>query len=334
MIRTVQVGLGAMGAEIARLMLKTRGLSVVGAVDTVDSMIGKDVGDVIKAGKIVGVRVSRDLDEVLTTTRPDVVLFATVGVLEKLYPQILPAINAGADVISTCEDLAYPFRRQPELAKRIDDDAKKHDVTVLGTGSIPGFGFDAFIIVLCSVCEDVTRIEASRTTDYSVYGAESLGRWGIGLTLTSEQYQNAVANNKLHVFDAIKDSLYMVTDSLGWELDDVKLTAEPIVSKKTGRVSGFRQRTSGIRQSRELMALNYACSISPKEDGLEVNDSYSIQGKPNINLIIRGGLEGAAVTVANMVNIIPHVVDSGPGLKTMRDLTVPRSTWMELANLR
>jgi len=332
-IKTVQVGLGAMGAGIARLMLRRKGLRVVGAVDTLDSMIGKDLGDVIKAGKNVGVSVSNSLDAVLAATQPDVVLFATVGVLEKIYPQIVPAINAGADVISTCEDLAYPFRRQPQLAKRIDVDAKDHGATVLGTGSIPGFGFDTFIILLCSVCEDVTKIEATRTTDYSVYGEESLRRWGIGLTLTADQYKAALASRKLQVLEPIMDSLFMVADSLGWELDDTKLTAEPIISKRTGKVSGFRQRTFGIRQSKELIVLNYACSISPKDDKLEINDSYSIQGTSNINLVIRGGLEGGAVTVSNMVNMIPHVLNAEPGLKTMKDLMIPRSTWGDMASL-
>jgi len=322
-----------MGSEMARLMSRKKGLEIVGAVEVIESMIGKDLGDVIGVGKKMRVKVSNDIGKVLSGTRPDIVLYATAGVLEKLYPQISPALKAGIDVISTCEDLAYPFKRQPELSKKIDREARKYGVTVLGTGSVPGFVFDTFLIVLCGVCEDIRRIEASRTTDYSVYGELANRRWGIGRTLTLDQYRAAVANKELRIMEPIMDSVHMVADVIGWELDDAKITSEPIISKTTGRMSGFRQRTVGIAKGVEFIILNYACSIMPKEDGLEINDVFSIEGKPNMNLVIKGGFAGDAITVANNVNMIPHVMNAEPGLKTMKDFVVPQGTLSDVTRL-
>ncbi len=40
-------------------------------------------------------------------TKPDVVLHSTGSFFDRVYPQIMRAIRAGADVVSTCETLAW-----------------------------------------------------------------------------------------------------------------------------------------------------------------------------------------------------------------------------------
>ncbi|MBL0008033.1 MAG: hypothetical protein IPP25_12920 [Saprospiraceae bacterium] len=52
-------------------------------------------------------------------------------------------INAGLSVVSTCEELFYPWNSSDEWSKTIDLAAKDKGVAVLGTGVNPGFLMDS-----------------------------------------------------------------------------------------------------------------------------------------------------------------------------------------------
>jgi 4-hydroxy-tetrahydrodipicolinate reductase len=54
-------------------------------------------------------------------------------------------------------------------------------------------------------------------------------------------------------------------------------------------------------------------------------DYITIKGAPEINLAITPEVQGGLGTIAMCVNMIPHVINAAPGLKTMLDLPVPRA---------
>jgi Dihydrodipicolinate reductase, N-terminus. len=56
--RVVQWGLGAMGSGMARLMLEKDGLELVGGIDMRPDFVGKDLGDVLGAGRKLGFAVT------------------------------------------------------------------------------------------------------------------------------------------------------------------------------------------------------------------------------------------------------------------------------------
>jgi hypothetical protein len=49
-------------------------------------------------------------------------------------------------------------------------------------------------------------------------------------------------------------------------------------------------------------------------------DEIIIEGRPPLNVVIRGGVQGDLATAAIVVNAIPVVADAAPGLVTMADL--------------
>jgi 4-hydroxy-tetrahydrodipicolinate reductase len=55
-------------------------------------------------------------------------------------------------------------------------------------------------------------------------------------------------------------------------------------------------------------------------------ESITIEGRPPIELTIKGGIHGDIATSAVVVNCIPRVMNARPGLTTMKDLPVP-SAW-------
>jgi 4-hydroxy-tetrahydrodipicolinate reductase len=107
-IKIVQYGVGPIGAELVKYALRKQGIKIVGAIDIDKNKVGKDLGE-LTTGRNLGIPITDKVDQVLTRTKPDVVLHSTSSYLKDAKPQLLKIINAGADLISTCEELAYPF---------------------------------------------------------------------------------------------------------------------------------------------------------------------------------------------------------------------------------
>ena len=58
---------------------------------------------------------------------------------------------------------------------------------------------------------------------------------------------------------------------------------------------------------------------------IQTGDYITLQGKPKIKMAITPEVEGGTGTIAICVNMIPHIINAKPGLKTMLDLPVPRA---------
>jgi len=108
-----------MGRAIAAATLRRKGIEAVGAVDVAKGIVGRDLGAVAGMGP-VGVTVSGDAQDLLSRVGADIVLHATVSRLPEALPQLAECLRARANVISTCEELSYPYRKYPHLAAELD----------------------------------------------------------------------------------------------------------------------------------------------------------------------------------------------------------------------
>ena len=138
-------------------------MKIVGAIDIDPAKAGTDLGDVAGLKKRLGVKVQTDAAKALKATKPHVVVHCTSSSLERVMPQLERSSQAKAAIVSTTEELAYPFRMHAAQAKRLDALARKSKVAVLGTGVNPGFAMDALPIALTAVCE---RVDASSSIGF------------------------------------------------------------------------------------------------------------------------------------------------------------------------
>src|SRR5574337_2160453 len=144
-IRVVQYGVGPIGAAIARLMREKQALEITGAIDTDPAKAGRDLGEVVGAADAPwGVLISAEPRETLEK-QVDIVIHCTSSYLKEVMGQLLACLGAGCCVVSTCEELAYPFRKKPELAAQLDAAAKDEGVALVGTGVNPGFVMDKMV---------------------------------------------------------------------------------------------------------------------------------------------------------------------------------------------
>ena len=327
-VRIVSWGLGAMGAGIAKLINTKKGMELVGAVDKDPAKIDNDLGEVIDTEKL-GVNVVDEFN--YSSNDADLVVLATSSFTETVFPMIKKAVESGLNVLTIAEEMAYPQAQNPELAEKINKLAKENNVSVLGTGINPGFVLDTLILAMTGVCLDVEKIEASRINDLSPFGPTVMETQGVGTT--PEEFEKGIEEGTIVGHIGFQESIHMIADSLGIELDEVKESREPIISEthretphvtvEPGMVAGCRHIAYGIKDDEEVIVLTHPQQIHPEKEDVDTGDYINIKGDPDINLGVKPEIPGGKGTQAVAVNMIPPVVEAEAGLVTMKDLRVP-----------
>ncbi|MGC8787352.1 MAG: dihydrodipicolinate reductase, partial [Anaerolineae bacterium] len=180
--RVLHYGLGPIGVRIAQVVASRPDLESVGAVDIDPAKTGKDLGEVAEIGRMLGIPVQQNLEAALKKSKPDIVLHATGSHLPSVLPQFLGLAEAGLSVISTCEELSYPWFHHPDEAKKIDEAARRNRVAILSTGINPGFIMDTLVVILSGVCPSVTRVRVRRVVDLSIRRRQLQQKVGVNLT--------------------------------------------------------------------------------------------------------------------------------------------------------
>lgn len=328
-IRVLHVGLGPIGAAVARQVATRSGFRPVGAVDIDPAKSGRDLGEVAGLDRRLRVRVSGDLRAVVKATRPDVAVLCTSSSLKKVWPQLEAVLRLKLPVVSTTEELAYPWWNQRALSRKIDAAARKAKVAVVGTGVNPGFTMDALPITLTGVCEDVKAIAVNRIQDARSRRLPFQQKIGCGLTTAAFQAR-VDAGTVRHV--GLTESIAMIAAAMGWKLDRVTDEIRPVMSKDgissplltvpPGRVCGLIQDGVGYVGGRPVITLHMEAYLGAPES----YDSVDVDGTPKLSMKIAGGVHGDVATASITVNSIPKVLAATPGLHTMRTLPIPSWT--------
>ncbi|KUO82341.1 MAG: dihydrodipicolinate reductase [Vulcanisaeta sp. JCHS_4] len=320
-IRAVVYGVGPIGQLIARVALE-KGFDVVGAIDIDPQKVGKDLGEVLGLGKTLGIKVESDADKVLRDSNPDVVLHSTGSFFDKVYPQIMRAVRVGADVVSTCETLAWPWYRYPDLAELVDNYARNYGSTVLGAGVNPGFVFDVLPAVLSTTLTRLEKITVTRSLDASKRRYSFQKKIGLGMTPT--QFREALGRGEITAHVGFAESVLLMASMMGLRLDRVEEGQEAIIADKhyetqyfrieEGQVRGVVGHGSGFIGDKEVIRVELRACVEC-EDFEEVR----LMGEPSITWRSTG-TSGDPATAAVIVNLAPRVLNARPGLVTLKDL--------------
>ncbi len=324
-------GFGAMGSGMVRLMLEKEGLEVAGVIDQRPELVGKDIGELLKLGKEVGIKVTDKPESVLDRNNVDICLQAVHSFTRKVFDGLKFIVERGINAISIAEEMACPAAQEPELAKQLDEMARKHNVTILGTGINPGFVLDQLVINLSGACLNVKHIEASRINDLSPFGKTVMETQGVGTT--PEVFAAGIKDGSIVGHIGFPESIRMISDAIGLGVDKIDETREPIISNthretpvvkvEPGMVAGCRHIAVGYSKGVEVIKLIHPQQIHPHVENVDTGDYIKIQGDPNINMSIKPEIPGGKGTMAVAVNMIPLVVKAPAGLKRMSDLPIP-----------
>ena len=322
MVKVVMIGLGPLGQKVVRYAVRRKSIAIVAAVDTDPAKIGKDLGTLSHIKKL-GIVVRGDLKSALKGTRPDAAILTTVSSIRKLEPQVREIAKHKLQIVSTCEELSFPWRRSRAVATRIDALCRKAGVTCLGTGVNPGFLMDFLPSILTAVNQNVKKIVVKRFQDASSRRVPFQQKIGAGLTRA--EFNRKVADGSLrHV--GLPESMDMLAHAMGWKLTRSTETLRPVIATrcissgykviKKGMACGVEQVGRGFVGRKEVIRLHFRAAVGEPKSF----DRVEIEGEPSIVSIIDGGVNGDIATCAITLNALRSVMAAAPGLKTMLDV--------------
>ncbi len=318
----LQIGLGPLGLKTANFIAQRPSLTTIAAVDKNQALISKDLGE-LAGGQPSGVLISGSVGEAVAKNKPGVAVLTTVSDMVRIAPQIEEILRHGIPVVSTCEELSFPWSTSPGLARRIDEAAKAAGVAVLGTGINPGFLMDSLPTFLTAVCQEVKTVTVRRYQNAQYRRIPFQKKIGAGLTL--EEFEQKKQNGTLrHV--GLTESMNLIAHRIGWKLDKTEDIISPVVAESkivtdamtipAGYATGVRQVGNGYVNGEVKIKLEFQATVGEPES----YDEVVIDGTPRIASKIAGGVNGDVATCAITLNAIPQVLRSTPGLKTMVDI--------------
>lgn len=343
-VKVILWGFGAMGSGMADMLLNKKGVEIVGVCDMHPEKVNKSMYEVlgVEKGDRKDIIISNKVEEVITDKAADMVLLATDSFVKGAFDKIVYCLEKGINVITTAEEMAYPQATEPELSAELNRIAKENNVTVLGTGINPGLIMDLLVVILTGACIDVESIKAERINNLSPFGPVVMEGQGVGIPV--DEFNKRVEENNLDGHVGFPESITMISDALGWELsDEIKLTREPIVSSvyrkaphaevQAGDVAGCNMKGYGYVDGELKIEMVHPQQVEPQLEGVATGDYITIKGTPDISMAITPEVPGGIGTIAMIVNMIPNVINSRPGLKTMIDLPVPRAIMGDMRDL-
>lgn len=322
-LKVIQYGLGPIGCGTAKAVMEHPGMDLVGAVDIDPQKLGLDVGSVLGQPN-TGVIVRPTLEQVLTETKADVALHCTGSKLPAVSGQILELLNARLHVISTCEELSWPWQRYPELAESIDQAARRVGKVVTGTGVNPGFAMDLLPLVLSNATLGVRSVKVHRVLDAGKRRGPLQQKVGAGMT---EENFMELAREAKNGHAGFIESVAMLGAGLGWKLDEISQEILPMLAEKEystdfvhiepGQVTGIDQYARGYIRGREAITLHLQMYVGAPESF----DKINLEGYPSLELLIPGGIPGDKGTVCSTITTVLRAVRSGKtGFVAVKDL--------------
>lgn len=332
-VKVIIWGLGAMGSGIADMLLSKKGVDIVGVVGR-GSKIGTSMYDYLN--NEIGDRkdvLLGSYEDIITEKAADVVVLCTDSFTREAFDKIKFCLEKKINVVSSAEEMAYPWAQEPELSEKIDKLAKENGVSVLGTGINPGLIMDLLAVCLTGCMTDVQSIECNRVNSLSPFGPKVMEEQGIGIT--KEEFLASVKNDTLSGHVGFPESVHMIADAIGWKVDKFEQQMDPIMTTvdrkskygfaKAGNVTGVNMRGQGYVNGEMKIDMKHPQQIEPEMGGTQTGDYITIKGTPEVNMSIKPEIDGGLGTIAMCVNMIPHIINAAPGLKTMIDLPVPRA---------
>ncbi len=321
MTKILQVGLGPLGQKTVQFAV-ARGMKIVAAVDSSPSLVGRDVGEVCGLKKM-GVKIAPTVKEALKNKKADIAVVTTVSSLSRLEGIVLDIAKEKLSIVSTCEELSFPWKVQSARAKKIDKICKKYKISLLGTGVNPGFLMDFLPTVLTGVSKSVEKIEVIRVQNASVRRVPFQQKIGAALTLPEFKKKEKEGTLR-HV--GLPESVDFIAARMGWKLTKKTESLEPVVADQKitvgykpiepGMACGVEQIGRGFVGNKEVITLHFRAAVGEPKSF----DTIRVTGDPNINSTIEGGINGDVATCAITLNAIHSVLLAKPGLVTMSDI--------------
>lgn len=321
-LRLLHVGLGPLGLRIQQDLLDKGTGSTVAAVDLDPQLAGRSLASLVPGAP--DVRIAPSLAALTNWEEIDAAIVTTSSDLARCGETFEQILARGVAVVSSCEELVWPWLRHAQLAERLDQTAKRSGAQLLGTGVNPGYLMDALAVFATGVCKSVRSVSIARIQDATPRRVPFQKKIGAGLS--PAQFQAAIGEGWLrHV--GLGESLHFVAHSLGWPVERWSESIEPVLATRelecalgripVGHAAGVRQVAEGWSGGKRKLLFEFQAAIAQSEP----HDRVKLESEPPIDLVLRGGVHGDVATSAIVLNCIAPLLSARAGLHTMA--TIP-----------
>ena len=234
------------------------------------------------------------------------------------FAQMKPALDRGISVASSCEELIFPALKTPQLATEYDQLCQRTGARIAGTGVNPGFVMDILPICLTGVSREVKSIYVERVVNASTRRQPLQAKIGSGQN--PNDFRTKFAAGKAgHA--GFQQSVALLAHAMGWQLDEIRETCEPVVATSRvvtkffdvapGQSLGIHQTCVGLSAGETKIKLDLQMYL----DAPLPHDAIVVKGRPDLNLVLNGGVAGDDATVAALINIVPRLLAAAPGVR-------------------
>ncbi len=343
-LRVLQIGCGKMSKYTMRYVFE-KGGAVVAGIDTNPALIGQDIGLIMgTAAKGAIVYAANKLQEVITSSKPDIAIIETMSLLKDIADSARICLTNGISVITTCEEAFSPLSSNPNLCKELNDLAIAHKCTITGCGYQDTF-WGNLVTAITGSTHKITKIKGMSSYNVEDYGLALAKAHGAGLSV--EQFNNTIALND-NISDEERKKLieegnflpsYMwntvwwLADKLNLNIKSIeqkclpKVTNEPIHSETlkmdipVGAVTGMSGLVTALTEEGIIIEAECVGKVySPVEYDANI---WMIEGEPSTTVTINRP-NTVELTCANLVNRIPDVLNSRPGFVLTTEMGEPK----------
>ena len=325
--KVIQFGLGPIGIESLKLAAEQSWLEIIGGVDIDPAKVGRTLGELTGAATLGGARVYPSLEALFAAAgKPDVILHTAGSSAAASFAQMKPALELGISVASTCEELIFPALKTPELTAEYDQLCQRSGARIAGTGVNPGFVMDILPICLTGVSREVQSIYVERVVNASTRRQPLQAKIGSGQD--PDNFRAKFAAGKAgHA--GFQQSVALLGHAMGWKIDEIRESCEPVVAASRvvtkffdvapGQSLGIHQQCLGLSAGETKIKLDLQMYL----DAPLPHDAVVVKGRPDLNLVLNGGVAGDDATVAALINIVPRLLAGAPGVRLMTELALP-----------
>lgn len=333
--RVIQWATGFVGKEAIKGIVAHPELELVGVWVHSENKAGKDAGEIAGVGPL-GVQTTNSIDDICAL-QADAVVYAPVLASTR---DVIRLLLSGKNVV-TPVGWIYPGD-SPSVAA-IQAACIEGGTTLHGTGINPGGITERFPLMLSALCRDIRHVRAEEFSDIRNYPTEMVVR---EIMLFGKTPEEAAKSPMIDVLgDGFKQSIDMVADALGFDLDDERRTKHemavatkdldtPVGVIDKGTVAGQRFTWEGLVNGEAVITVrvNWLMGDDALDPAWKLGEQrfeVALDAEPPVSCTFHGlhppvigeqpeiGLIGPAM---HCVNAIPYVCAAEPGIKTYLDL--------------
>lgn len=316
-VKVIQYGCGLMSRVIMKNVIEHGG-KIVGAIDQNPAVIGQDIGDLANLGYKTGLLVSGNAEEVLAHTDADIVLLTTMSYIKEITPSLKQCVENGMNVMTLADEAIYPWNTSTMEIAEIDRLAKKHNVTVTGTGMQDIFWIGLPALAAAGM-NQVERIEGTISYNVEDYGVDGIDFSASDLSFLEARDSGAYLwNSGYNSSEALASKLQLTISSIKQKTIPILADEdfESLVKKdayKKGDTVGMSLMT--YVETQEGISMEVECIAKIFGPGESDTCEWKLLGDPTTELAVSRP-DTIGLTCGTIVNRIPEVLNAPAGYVT------------------